>query len=452
MSQEDVIMPKISIVMPVYNASKYLEEALCSVLGQTFTDYELICINDCSTDGSLETLRTYQETDSRISILNNPEHRGAAYSRNRGMKVARGEYLAFLDGDDIFDEAMFMKAYRTAKEKLADIVTYQYLHVSSENIHNKINRDYSEGYMNRYCLQPFSLSEYEPAELLQFPLGPWNKLYRRSLVEDNHLTFQDLPSGNDLYFVFMALLLSKKTVMVEDSHVMVYVRDHFTSGRISLNRDPMCTYRAFMKVGQELNGRNIFNRLSGHFYYRAFYSLRDALLVDRNRERAKRFYDFLQSEGIDNLRAIDRQCYDKLEEYIKNIFQCFIDYDFASGWYLEENILKLFLHQNLEKVKVLFERYEFCGDKIAIWGAGENGRVLLEFCRRHNLHVSAVVDRSKDKQGTELYGFKIASLQEISDDIQVIIISACFIYEDVVRAVGDKNIEVIDINRFLCIA
>lgn len=445
-------MPKISIIMPLYNASGYLEEALCSVLGQTFTDYELICINDCSTDGSLETLRTYQETDSRISILNNPEHRGAAYSRNRGMKVARGEYLAFLDGDDIFDEAMFMKAYRTAKEKLADIVTYQYLHVSSENIHNKINRDYSEGYMNRYCRQPFSLSEYEPAELLQFPLGPWNKLYRRSLIEDNHLTFQDLPSGNDLYFVFMALLLSKKTVMVEDSHVMVYVRDHFTSGRISLNRDPMCTYRAFMKVGQELNGRNIFNRLSGHFYYRVFYSLRDALLVDRNRERAKRFYDFLQAEGIDNLRAIDRQCYDKLEEYIKNIFQCFIDYDFASGWYLEENILKLFLHQNLEKVKVLFERYEFCGDKIAIWGAGENGRVLLEFCRRHNLHVSAVVDRSKDKQGTELYGFKIASLQEISDDIQVIIISACFIYEDVVRAVGDKNIEVIDINRFLCIA
>lgn len=452
MSQEDVIMPKISIVMPVYNASKYLEEALCSVLGQTFTDYELICINDCSTDGSLETLRTYQETDSRISILNNPEHRGAAYSRNRGMKVARGEYLVFLDGDDIFDETMLMKAYRTAKEKQADIVTYQYLHVSSENMHNKINRDYSEGYMNRYCRQPFSLSEYEPAELLQFPLGPWNKLYRRSLIEDNHLTFQDLPSGNDLYFVFMALLLSKKTVMVEDSHVMVYVRDHFTSGRISLNRDPMCTYRAFMKVGQELNGRNIFNRLSGHFYYRVFYSLRDALLVDRNRERAKRFYDFLQAEGIDNLRAIDRQCYDKLEEYIKNIFQCFIDYDFASGWYLEENILKLFLHQNLEKVKVLFERYEFCGDKIAIWGAGENGRVLLEFCRRHNLHVSAVVDRSKDKQGTELYGFKIASLQEISDDIQVIIISACFIYEDVVRAVGDKNIEVIDINRFLCIA
>ncbi len=452
MSQEDVIMPKISIVMPVYNASKYLEEALCSVLGQTFTDYELICINDCSTDGSLETLRTYQETDSRISILNNPEHRGAAYSRNRGMKVARGEYLAFLDGDDIFDEAMFMKAYRTAKEKLADIVTYQYLHVSSENIHNKINRDYSEGYMNRYCRQPFSLSEYEPAELLQFPLGPWNKLYRRSLIEDNHLTFQDLPSGNDLYFVFMALLLSKKTVMVEDSHVMVYVRDHFSSGRISLNRDPMCTYRAFMKVGQEMAALSMFDKLYAHFYYRVFYSLRDALLADGNRERAKQFYGFLQQEGIDHVRSIDSGCYDRLDEYIKNGFQCFIENDFESGWYREENILKLFLYQNVNKVTVLFEKYESHGKKIAIWGAGENGRVLLEFCRRHNMHVSAVVDRSKDKQGTELCGFKVASLQEISDDIQVIIISACFIYEDVVRAVGDKNIEVIDINRFLCIA
>ena len=445
-------MPKISIIMPLYNASGYLEETLRSVSQQTFTDYEMICINDASTDRTLEILRTFQDKDSRISILSNTERHGAAYSRNRGINAADGEYFCFLDGDDIFEAMMLEKAYRTIEAKQADVVTYQYQHVSSENIYRKLYRVRSEGYKNRYCRQTFSLSEYEPAEVLQLPLGPWDKLYKRSLIIDNGLTFQDLPSGNDLYFVFMALMLSKRTVMVEDDQVMVHVRDHFAEGRISLNRDPMCTYRAFMKVGQEMAALSMFDKLYAHFYYRVFYSLRDALLADGNRERAKQFYGFLQQEGIDHVRSIDSGCYDRLDEYIKNGFQCFIENDFESGWYREENILKLFLYQNVNKVTALFEKYESHGKKIAIWGAGENGRVLLEFCRRHNLHVSAVVDRSKDKQGTELYGFKIASLQEISNDIQVIIISACFIYEDVVRAVGDKNIEVIDINRFLCIA
>lgn len=445
-------MPKISIIMPLYNASKYLEETLNSVSQQTFTDYELICINDASTDETLKILQTFQDKDSRINILSNTKRHGAAYSRNSGMKEAAGKYFVFLDGDDIFDETMLEKAYRTIEEKQADIVTYQYLHVSSDDIYHKLYRVHSEEYKNRYCRHPFSLLEYEPCELLHFSLGVCDKLYKRSFIMEHHLNFQDLSSGNDLYFVFMALLLSQKTVMLEDSQVMLYARDHFTAGRISLNRDPMCTYRAFMKVGQELSDRNLFNRLSGHFYYRAFYSLRDALLVDRNGERAKRFYDFLQSEGVEHLRSINGQCYDKLEEYIKKLFQHFVDYDFASGWYREENILKLFLHQNSGRVIALFERYCSLGKKIAVWGAGENGRVLLEFCRRNNLNVSAVIDRAKDKQGAEVSGCRVVFWQEVADDIQVIIVSACFIYDAVVKEVSDKDIEVIDINRFLCIA
>lgn len=445
-------MSKISIIMPLYNASDYLEETLHSVLQQTFTDYELICIDDASTDETLEILQAFRDQDSRIIILSNPERHGAAYSRNCGMKEATGRYLSFLDGDDIFDETMLEKAYRTIEEKHADIVIYQYQHVSSDAIYHKLYRIHSEDYKNRYCRQAFSLSEYEPCELLHFPLGPWDKLYKRELIVDNQLAFQDLPSGNDLYFVFMALLFSKKTVMVEDDRVMVYVRDHCAEGRISLNRDPMCTYRAFMKAGHELVARNMFDKLSRHFYYRTFYSLRDALLADRDRARAEQFYAFLQEEGIDSLCSIGGRCYDELDEYIRNGFQCYIENDFESGWYREENILKLFLHQNSEKVIALFERYKSLGKKVAVWGAGENGRVLLKFCRQHNLNISAVIDRAKDKQGTELSGCRVVSLQEVPEDVQIIIVSACFIYDAVVKEVTGRDVEVIDINQFLCIA
>ncbi|MDE6386815.1 MAG: glycosyltransferase [Lachnospiraceae bacterium] len=444
-------MPKISIIMPLYNASKYLEETLRSILQQTLEDFELICINDASTDDTVQIIRNFQTKDGRIHIFSNAERHGAAYSRNRGMKEAKGEYFAFLDGDDIFDEEMLEKAYQAAEEKCADIVTYQYLHVSSDVIHHKFDRVHSEEYKARYCRQTFSLSEYAPGELIQFPLGPCDKLYRRSLIEDNHLAFQNLTSGNDLYFVFMALLLSKRTVMLEEDRVMLYARDHFRQGRISLNRDPMCTYQAFMKAGQDLRDRNMFACVSHHFYYRVFYSLRDALLADKDRERAKRFYGFLQEEGIEHFRAIDRQCFDELDEYIRNGFRHYIEKDFTSGWYREENILKLFLHQNAERVIALFERYRFPDQKIAVWGAGENGKVLLEFCRQHHLDISVVIDKSRDKQGTELAGCKVAALHEVADDIQIIIISARFIYDDVVREVGNREIEVLDINRFLCI-
>ena len=96
--------PSISIIMPLYNAAKYLEESINSIRKQTFEDFELICMNDASTDDTLEILRHFRKNDARIKIFSNEERKGAAFSRNRGMKEAGGTYLSFLDGDDIFEE------------------------------------------------------------------------------------------------------------------------------------------------------------------------------------------------------------------------------------------------------------------------------------------------------------------------------------------------------------
>ena len=93
--------PGISIIMPLYNAARFLEESLESIRKQSFQDFELICINDASTDNTIQILQTFQIKDSRIKILSNDERRGAAFSRNRGMREAKGTYLSFLDGGDI---------------------------------------------------------------------------------------------------------------------------------------------------------------------------------------------------------------------------------------------------------------------------------------------------------------------------------------------------------------
>ena len=94
---------KLSVIMPLYNADVYLRESLDSVRHQTFADFELICINDASTDTTEDILNEYKNNDSRIKVLVNKERSGAAYCRNIGITAAKGEYLSFLDGDDIFD-------------------------------------------------------------------------------------------------------------------------------------------------------------------------------------------------------------------------------------------------------------------------------------------------------------------------------------------------------------
>ncbi len=444
-------MVKISIIMPLYNAAKYLEECLRSVLCQTFTEFELICVDDASTDATMDILQDFQREDSRITILSNEQRCGAAFSRNRGMNHAKGKYLTFLDGDDVFDKIMLDRAYQTIEEKQADIVIYEYKHVPSDFIHNKLEVYHSKEYVDRYCKNTFSVQTCRAYEYILWNSAPWNKLYKRTFIEGTQLTFQDLSSSNDVYFVMMALMLSERTVVLENDKVMVYVRDHSEKGRISSNRDPMCAYKALMRIGEELVRRNKFEELYGYFFYRAFTTLRSALLADKNAERAEAFYAFLRKEGMKKLCGLNEQCYEMADQFIQRELEQFIEKSYESGWYKEEIPLKIYLHNKKNMVVNLFEECKMAKKKVAVWGAGINGNILLAFCQTCKLEIEAVIDKSKEKQGNTLQGYTIVSPEEALDKIQVIVISACFIYESVVREVGNREIEVVDINRFLCL-
>ena len=92
---------KVSVIIPVYNVEKYLRECIDSILNQTLRDLELICVDDGSTDGSLEILHEYEKADSRVKVLTQ-HNMGAGAARNKGLAIATGEYLSFLDSDDFF--------------------------------------------------------------------------------------------------------------------------------------------------------------------------------------------------------------------------------------------------------------------------------------------------------------------------------------------------------------
>ncbi len=113
-------MPTISVIIPTYNAAKYLREALDSLLAQTFTDWEAVCVNDGSTDNSLEILQEYASQDPRFRVLDGPNG-GYGKAMNRGMDAARGEYMAIFEPDDILPPAAYETLITKARESGADI-------------------------------------------------------------------------------------------------------------------------------------------------------------------------------------------------------------------------------------------------------------------------------------------------------------------------------------------
>lgn len=447
------VMSKISIIMPLYNAERYLEECLNSVSRQTFTDFELICVNDASTDSTLEIVEHFREKDTRIRILSNEVRSGAAYSRNRGMEEAAGEYLSFLDGDDIFDEEMLCAAYQAAEECKADIVMYEYKHVPSDAIRQKLRVSHGETFKERYCRMPFSVQEQGPHEWLNWGLSPCNKLYKKEFIQKQRLSFQNLPSSNDVFFVCMALMLSERSLLLDDERIMLYARDHEEPDRISADRDPMCAYQAFVCLAEELQKRGILRELYAHFYYRFCRAMISVLRQCKTEKKVREFYRFLQEEGMDQVSLITGENYGQLDDFIKSMIEQFKFADFDSRWYKEELGLKMQLSQkvNAKAVTDLWKEYREQHKKIGIWGVGANGISLLQFCRENQLQVDMVIDKSKAKQGSMIEGYHVEAPEDIGDQIQVMIVSTRYIAESVREELFDRKTEVIDLNEFLCV-
>ncbi len=124
--------PLVSVIMPAYNAEEFLREAIASVQAQTVTDWELLVIDDCSRDATSEIVRTIAGKDPRVKLLQNEKNLGAAGSRNRGLDIFRGQYVALLDSDDYWYPQMLEKMLAKAKETGADIIYCAYELVDEE--------------------------------------------------------------------------------------------------------------------------------------------------------------------------------------------------------------------------------------------------------------------------------------------------------------------------------
>jgi glycosyltransferase involved in cell wall biosynthesis len=197
---------KISVIIPVYNSSKYLDECLKSVLSQTYTDLEIIIVDDGSNDGSSEICDKYANIDKRIIVIHK-SNEGVSKARNDALKLVSGDFVTFVDSDDTLDEDMYELLVDLIIKYKADIAHCGYKHIVGDEI--RLVHNTQKVYIQN---QEEALQCLVGGKLFVGSL--WNKLYKASLIKD--LQFRiDLKINEDILFNFEAFLKAKKIVFAD---------------------------------------------------------------------------------------------------------------------------------------------------------------------------------------------------------------------------------------------
>lgn len=206
-------MPKVSVIIPFNNVENYIEECLNSVLSQTLDDIEIILINDASTDRTLEIVEWYLQKDSRIKLININERKGQGFARNRGIEIATGEYIGFVDSDDFIESDMFECLYNSAKTNNTDISMCQVRE------YDDINENYiTSDYYSLACLSSFQNDIFSAEDtknnILDINVALWNKIYKREYLNNIGEKFPEGFIYEDLPFFFGTYLSAKRIQIV----------------------------------------------------------------------------------------------------------------------------------------------------------------------------------------------------------------------------------------------
>ena len=195
-------MPKVSLIVPVFNKEPYLRDCLDSLLNQSLSECQFILVNDGSTDGSMSILEEFQQTDPRIELINQ-ENKGVSAARNAGIYVAKGTYLTFVDADDTLDRDFIENLYQKTITTQAEIVSSNYYKIVSGN---KIEQA-SCFPINKLLSKEFIQAEVIPFSIQNNSFNPvCTKLFLTSLVKSNAIVFpKDISNGEDGLFVIQAL-------------------------------------------------------------------------------------------------------------------------------------------------------------------------------------------------------------------------------------------------------
>ena len=288
---------KVSVIIPVYNVSYYLEPALDSVIDQTLREIEIICIDDGSTDSSLEILKKYQKADDRIRIATE-QNAGPARARNNGLARARGRYVMFLDADDFYELTLLERLYNAAENENLDITIADYDNSNCRDarFERRINAAHEDILKTGRVISRGDC----PDELFSCTTGAaWNKLFRRSFIQEKELSFIDVRMFEDVYFTLIAMAIADRIGYVDER--LIHHRIYPDQSRAkTFKKYYSCVPEVYAEVREALRRRGLYSPLSTA-YLNASASMCYRIYNLLGMESKHSFYDLLKSKYIDEL-------------------------------------------------------------------------------------------------------------------------------------------------------
>ncbi len=280
--------PSVSILIPVYNVSAYLRQCLESVCADPLKSLEIICINDGSTDDSLQILDAFADKDPRITVIDKT-NTGYGDSMNLGLHRAKGKYIGIVEPDDYVEPGTFSKLYEVAEEFSADLVKANYYKFSSQKAYKTTENTAENSNI-------VTNSEAHP-EFFQFAPAIWSALYRRQFLLDHEIEFLPTPGAayQDLSFSFKVWATAERVVLLEDC--FYHYRLDNANSSVNQTGKVNCVVDEYAEIETYLCERGLFPAL-GHLmeaakfrnYHWNFQRLSPAL--------AKKFYQTWRSEFI----------------------------------------------------------------------------------------------------------------------------------------------------------
>lgn len=363
-------MPKISVVVPVYNVKKYLEKCLNSLVNQTFSDIEIICIDDGSTDGSNEILTEFQNKDRRF-IIKKQSNQGAGAARNYGIEIANGEYILFFDSDDYCELNFLEEMYNHAKKYDSDLVVCSYRKVDDNGNVTESRNPNSPIRLDRtpleecFCYKDFKDEIFE----LLTPV-PWNKLYKKSLLTDNRIKFPNLHICEDIAFVYSCIACAKNIIVFDDELI-----------NYRYNRpESMATYRTKYTID----------------VVHSCLALKEFLI---SKNLYKELHTAFMNAFKNHIRWEIALCSDKEYKKFLKEFKKLMPND----WYLFESALR-------KDYLTLDYLQNFIGNKkIMFWGASNLLRKILSNEKDKNSNILGIIDRNTASWGKKCGNYEIYS-------------------------------------------
>ena len=361
---------KISVIIPVYNAEKFIAKCLDSIINQTFRDIEIICVDDCSSDNSKRILQEYALKDSRIKTIFFDKNKKQGAARNAALDIANGKYVTFVDSDDYIEPAMLKKMYEKAEKNYCDLVitnVENYVNTEDENT-LKLKKKLDSSYRDKNFKTGFYFYNFNQRDLR---VGPVAKLYKREILEDNHIRFPENIMQEDEAFYWFVMPFVNNLYLLDEPLYKRLIHTNSTMYYLDYENKFVYDHAKIVKLIKNfLKERKLYDLYKHKFIYYA-----QAVINSKTDEKLRRNY-FL-----------------KISQFCPEVL---------SVVYIEL------------KSELALLREIYFNKNVVLWGASLFLERVLKKYNVKTQNIKGIVDKNSKRWGETLCDYEISSPDKLS--------------------------------------